>query len=229
MKLRVIAAVGLVLAVVGSADAKTAKSVTVFEDASGDAGNQDSGIPGFAEAGFDLLKGEIAKEGKGLRFTVTHSGMASSGTPGEAFRLIWSIAIDGTQYEMTVKSLDIGKPDVIATAMGQDPNGEERVGSVYMGVARFEECGLISAGINWSQCEVIGYYDAVFDPTNKTASWVIDLETMKAKKGSVIAGGSGGRSTTGCMICWVPQYLERSLTPQSIIDSAVMSVAYKVR
>jgi hypothetical protein len=130
---------------------------------------------------------------------------------------------------MTVKSFDVGEPDVIATVMGQDPNGEERIGKVYMGVARLEECGTISLGINWSQCNAVGYYDATFDPATATASWVIDMKTMKASKGSVIFGGSDGRAATGCQICWVPQYQERSLTPTSIIDSAVQTVGYKIK
>ena len=226
----ILAAGALLAALIAPANAKAApkpKPVQVFEDAAGDAGNQDGSIPGFAEAGFDLVKGEIAKEGTdSLRFTVTHSAMPASGPPGEAFRLIWGIAVDGTQYEMTIKSLDVGKPDVIASVMGQDPNGEERVGHVYMGVARFEECSTISLGINWSQCNTLGYYDATFDPATKTASWAIDMETMGAKKGTVITGGT---VRTGCSICWAPQYAERTLTPTSIIDSAFQSVASKVK
>ncbi len=212
------------------AGAKAApKPVMVFEDASGDAGNQDSGLPGFSEAGFDLIKGEISQEKDQVKFVVTHSAMAPTGTPGETFRLIWGIAVDGHQYEMTIKSLDVGEPDVIASVMGQDPNGEERIGKVYQGVARLEECGTISAGINWSQCTAVAYYDAVFDPATATVTWLIDTKTLGTKKGSLITGGGGGRATTGCMICWVPQYQERSLTPTSIIDSAVQMASFKVR
>jgi hypothetical protein len=219
----------VVVSVVPAGAKPAAKAVTVFEDASGDAGNQDGAIPGFAEAGFDLVKGSINKKGKKeLEFVVEHSAMPETGPPGEFFRLIWSIAVGDKQYEMTIKSLDVGEPDLIATVMGQDPNGEERLGEVYQGVARLEECGTISLGISWSQCTAIGYYDAVFDPSTATVTWVIDLKTLKAKKGTVITGGTGGRTTTGCMICWVPQYQERSLTPQSIIDSAAMTTAYKV-
>jgi hypothetical protein len=205
------------------------KPVVVFEDTAGDAGNQDGSVPGFTEAGFDLVKGEISKEGTdGVKFVVTHAAMAPTGSPGESFRLIWGIAVDGTLYEMTIKSLDVGKPDVIASVMGQDPNGEERIGQVYQGVARFEECGLISLGINWAQCTTLGYYEAVFDPATATVTWVVPLEIMKAKKGTVITGGVGGRADTGCMICWAPQWAERTLTPYSIIDSALQTVAYKI-
>jgi hypothetical protein len=225
-----LAAGALLAGAVLPAQAKPApKPVMVFEDASGDAGNQDAGIPGFSEAGFDLIKGEMAKEGKDkVKFVVTHAAMPATGPPGETFRLIWGIAVDTVQYEMTVKSLDVGEPDVIATVMGQEPNGAERIGQVYQGVARLEECGTISLGINWSQCTAIGYYDAVFDPATATVTWAVDLKTLKAKKGTTITGGGGGRATTGCMICWVPQYQERSLTPTSIIDSAVQTVPYKI-
>jgi hypothetical protein len=176
------------------------------------------------------VSGTIQKEGKDkLTFVVTHADMAPTGSPGEGFRLIWGLTVNNVQYEMTIKSLDLGKPDVIASVMGQDPNGEERVGTVYQGVARVEECGTISLGISWSQCTALGYYDATFDPAAKTASWTIDMEVIGAKKGTVIAGGAGGRATTGCQICWVPQYAERSLTPTSIIDSAIQTVSYKVK
>ena len=225
--------IALLAAIAAPADAKkgkkkkSTKPVTVFEDAAEDA-NSNGQLPASVPAGMDLVSGTIQPDKGGLKFVVTHAEMPSTGSPGEGFRLIWGVAVDGKQYEITVKSFDIGKPDVIASVMGQDPNGEERVGQVYMGVARFEECGTISLGINWSQCTTLGYYDAVFDPAAKTATWVIDLKTMGAKKGSEIAGGGGGRATTGCQICWVPQYAERSLTPTSIIDSATQTVTYKV-
>jgi hypothetical protein len=160
-------------------------------------------------------------------------GFPGTGSAGEGFRLVWGIGVDGTQYEMTVKSFDIGKPDVIASAMGQDPNGEERVGTVYQGVARFEECGTISAGINWSQCTALGYYEATFDPATATVTWTIPLEIMGAKKGTEVVGGSGGRASTGCQICWVAHYAERSLTSAStghtIVDAATQTATFKVK
>jgi hypothetical protein len=225
-----ILAAALLAGVVLPANAKPAAPVVVFEDAAGDAGNQDAGAPGFSEAGFDLVKGEISQAKKTeLTFTVTHAAMAPTGTPGEGFRLVWGFAVDGTQYEFTVKSLDVGEPDVVTSALTQTPTGMERLGKVYQGVARLEECGFVSVGINWAQCSVKAYYDAVFDPETATVTWIVDTKTLGAKKGSTIVGGGGGRATTGCMICWVPQYAERSLTPYSIIDSAVQTAAYKVR
>lgn len=224
-------ALGIIVGVTSFADAKkkAPKPVTVFEDAAGDANNNGT-LPQSLPGGMDLVSGTIHQKGKELEFVVTHSDMSFPGTgsPGEFFRLIWGLSVDGTQYEMTVKSFDIGKPDVIASVMGQDPNGEERIGQVYQGVARFEECGTISAGINWAQCTALGYYEAVFDPAAATVTWTIPLEIMNAKKGTEILGG-GSRVDTGCMICWVPQYAERSLTPTSIIDAAIQTAAFKVK
>lgn len=220
----------LSVGLIGGANAAKGKPkpVQLFEDAAGDA-DASQGLGQSIPGGFDLLSGTIEKEGKDeLKFVVTHADMPATGSLGEGFRLIWGLTVGGTQYEMTIKSFDVGKPDVIASVMGQDPNGEERVGKVYQGVARFEECGTISLGINWSQCTALGYYDALFDPATKTVTWVVDMAVMKAKAGTVIAGGAGGRASTGCMICWVPQYAERSLTPTSIIDAATQTVSYKV-
>lgn len=209
-----------------------AKPLVVFEDAANDAGNNSGGaLPGAAEAGFDLVKGEVsqAAPGKDVTFVVTHSQMPSTSTPGEAFRMIWGFAVDGTQYEFTVKSIDVGEPDVVTSAMTQSPTGTERVGQVYQGVARLEECGVINAGIDWSQCKAKEYFQATFDPAAKTVTWAVPVKSLGAKKGSLITGGGGSRVTTGCMICWVPQYAERSLTPHTIIDAAVQAVSYKVR
>ncbi|MDQ4024400.1 MAG: hypothetical protein M3217_02755 [Actinomycetota bacterium] len=226
--------VGLLVAgAVLPAGAKPAAKATVaFEDAAGDAGNYNTGgLPGVAEAGFDLVKGEISQEapGKDVTFVVTHSAMPPTGTLGEAFRFIWGFAVDGTQYEWTVKSLDVGEPDVITSAMTQTPTGTERIGKVYQGVARLEECGFINLGLNWSQCSVKEYFEATFDPATKTVTWSVPVKSLEAKKGSLIVGGGGSRAATECMICWVPQYAERSLTPHSIIDNAVQMASYKVR
>ncbi|MDQ3983429.1 MAG: hypothetical protein M3271_12185 [Actinomycetota bacterium] len=214
------------------ASAKPApKPVTVFEDAAGDAGNQDGGLPGFSEAGLDLVKGEITQESKTeITFTVTHAAMPASGPPGEGLRFIWGFAVDGTQYEFTVKSIDVGDPDVITTALTQDPHGEERIGQVYQGVARLEECGSVQAPVlSFATCDAKAYYAATFESDTATMTWTVDTKALGAKKGSTIVGGSGSRAGTGCMICWVPHYLERSLTPHTIIDSAVQSGAFKVR
>ncbi len=209
----------------GLANAAAPKAVTVFEDPAGDTA---APIPG----GFDLVSGSIAQDGKELEFVVTHADMPPTGSAGEAFRFIWGLTVGTAQYEMTVKSLDIGKPDVLTSVITQDPYGEERIGKVYQGVARFEECGSVSAApapLTLATCEALGYYEATFDPATKTVTWRIPLSIMKAKKVTLIAGGAGTRATTGCQICWVPQYAERSLTPYTIVDAATQIGTFKVK
>lgn len=222
----------LVGAMVLPAGAKAAKATLAFEDAAGDAGNQGGALPGAAEAGFDLVKGEIsqAKKGADVTFVVTHASMPPTSQPAEAFRFIWGIAVDGTQYEFTVKSIDVGEPDVVTSALAQQPYGEERVGQVYQGVARLEECGSVAApSLTLAMCDAKAYFEATFDPAAGTVTWAADLESLGAKKGSLITGGGGTRTATGCQICWVPHYLERSLTPHTIIDAATQLASYKVK
>lgn len=218
---------GLVL----PAGAAASKVTTAFEDAAGDAGNQGSGAPGAAEAGFDLVKGEISQAKKTeLTFTVTHASMPPTNQPAEAFRFIWGFAVNGTQYEWTVKSIDAGEPDVVTTALTQSPYGEERVGQVYQGVARLEECGSVAApSLTLATCDAIEYFEVTFDPGAGTMTWTVPVASLKAKKGSMITGGGGTRATTGCQICWVPHYAERSLTPHTIIDAATQLNSHKVR
>ena len=216
----------------GFAQAAAPKPVVLFEDPSGDADFR-QGTGQSIPAGLDVVSGSIAQDGKELEFVVTHADMPPTGSAGEGFRLIWGLTVGTTQYEITVKSFDVGKPDVIASVMGADPNGEERVGQVYQGVARFEECGTIVLGIQWSQCTALGYYEATFDPATKTVTWRVPLAIMKAKKGTTIAGGAGGRAATGCQICWIAHYAERSLSstgPNStVVDSATQTVTFKVK
>lgn len=212
---------------IGSA---TAKPVAIFTDVSGDAGNGGQGsIPGAAEAGFDLVGGTIDKVGKDLVWTVEHSAMPATNQPGEAFRFMWHFDVAGKQYRWTVKTLDIGKPDVVAQT------GNERVGQVYAdGVARLEE-GYVDASlpINLSQFEVLEYLEVTFDAAAKTMTWKMPLSLLKLKKGSVIVPGTGGASGLGCQICWVLHYAERSLTAEgantTTIDTAIAAVSYKVR
>jgi hypothetical protein len=217
------------LAPVGAKKAKP-KPVTVMTDAAGDAGNQDTGAPGAAEAGLDLVKGSIGQKGKNVVFTATHSAMPDSGSAPEAFRLIWGISVNGDMYQMTVKSVDVGKPDVVTSALTQTPTGTERVGQVYQGVVRLEQCGEVPtpAVLTFSTCSTNEYLPAVFDAAKKTVTWQIPAKAIKAKKGTQIGGG-GYLSDTGCIICWVPHYGERSLTPASIVDSAAQSKSYKVK
>jgi hypothetical protein len=215
-----IAAGALALSLTGTA---AAKPVSVWKDASGDAGNQDGALPGAAEAGFDLTGGSIDKVGKDLVFTVQHASMPASNQPGEAFRFLWHIDVGGKQYRFTVKTTDIGKPDAIANS------GTERVGQVYQGVARLEE-GYTDATLplTLSQFSVLEYYEVTFDAAEGTMTWKMPLAALKLKPGSKVIPGTGGSTGTGCQICWVPHYAERSLTPQTTIDTAFQSVTYTV-
>ncbi|HVF54415.1 MAG TPA: hypothetical protein VNC78_12540 [Actinomycetota bacterium] len=225
--MRAIASVILVgtLFVAGASGAGAApKPVTVFEDASGDAGNDGTPIPGMDQGGFDLTAGTIALNGKNLEFTVTHAAMPSSGTLPEGFRFLWHFSVGGTEYRFTAKSFDIGKPDVVAQS------GTERAGQVYTeGTFRLEECFIdATLPLNLSQCIVLEYLDGSFDPAAKTFTIILPLAIVKAKAGTTVAGGTGGATGTGCQICWVPHYAERSLTPTTIIDAAAQAVTYKI-
>ncbi|HYP22225.1 MAG TPA: hypothetical protein VEV43_01510 [Actinomycetota bacterium] len=214
------------------AGAKAAKPTVAFEDAAGDAGVQNSSTPGAAEAGFDLIKGEISQDKKGgdVKFVVSHASMPPTSQPAEAFRFIWGFAVDTEQYEFTVKSIDVGEPDVITSGITQDPHGEERVGQVYQGVARLETCGSVAApSLTLATCDAQEYFTATFDPAAGTVTWSVPLASIGAKKGSLITGGGGTRTATGCQICWVPHYLERSLTPHTIVDAAAQLKSYKVK
>ena len=216
----------------GQATAKKAKPkpVMVFEDPAGDAGNQGTGAPPATEAGLDLVKGTIGQKGKNLQFVAYHEAMPEAGSLPEAARLIWGISVNRDMYQMTVKSVDVGKPDVVTSVLTQTPTGTERVGQVYQGVVRLEQCGEVAAPavLTFSTCSTAEYLPAVFDPAAKTAAWEIPMKAIKAKKGTEVGGG-GFLTDTSCIICWVPHYGERSLTPATVIDSAAPSKSYKVK
>lgn len=214
------------------AGAAGAKATMVFEDPAGDAGTQNTGgVPPGSMAGFDLIKGEIVQEKKTeIKWVVSHESMPATSQPGEAFRFIWGFSLDGKQYEWTVKSVDVGEPDVVTSALAQQPYGEERVGQVYQGVARLEECvdEALPAVLTLVNCRVAETYEATFDAGAGTVSWKVPLASLKAKTGTLIGGGTTGASNTNCQICWVPHVAERSLTPRTVIDAAVQTVTYKV-
>ncbi|MDQ3983173.1 MAG: hypothetical protein M3271_10890 [Actinomycetota bacterium] len=215
----------LLFGLLGSAHA--GKATTVFEDPANDAGNTEQGLalPPATAAGLDLVSGTIAKSGKDLEFVVTNAAaMPQMGSAGEAFRLLWHVNVAGEEYRFTVKSLDIGKPDVLAQA------GTERLGQVYQGVARLEQCTeeALPAVLRLVNCNASEYFAAVFDPAAATVTWKVPLASIKAKTGTVIGGGTSGAAATRCQICWVPHYAERSLTPSTIVDETVMATTYKV-
>jgi hypothetical protein len=215
----------LLFGMVGSAHA--GKPVTVFEDPANDAGNTEQGLalPPATLAGLDLVGGTIVKSGADLEFTVTNAaGLPQAGSAPEAFRLLWHINSGGQEYRFTVKSLDVGKPDVVAQ------EGTDRVGQVYQGVARLETCGeqALPAVLTLVNCKGVEYLQATFDPAAATVTWKVPLASIGAKTGTLIAGGTTAAASTNCQICWVPHYAERSLTPSTIVDQATMTVGYKV-
>ena len=215
--LTILSAVALVLVVVAPGDA--AKPATVWEDAAGDADLEQS--TGYSiPAGFDLVKGSIVKKGANLEFTVEHADMPPSGSAPEGFRFLWNFSVSsGGPYRLTVKSADIGKPDIPA---GQTT---ERVGRVDVnGHFRLEgECTSTSAGVTFVNCPPLAYLDGAWDPASKSFTVIVPLKSIKAKKGSVI--GPGAEQI--CTICWVSHTAERS-SGNTIIDSAIQAGSYKV-
>ncbi|MDQ4064741.1 MAG: hypothetical protein M3161_01700 [Actinomycetota bacterium] len=221
-------AMALLASLTGAASAAKVKETPVWEDVAGDAGaaNQGQAIPGAEQAGVDLVSGKIATAGKNLKFTVETSSTTPDGKffP-EGVRLMWHFAVGSEQWRFTVKSFDVGKPDVIAGGVGQ-----ERVGKVYAnGVVRLEQCGEeATPAVTLVQCVTSVYTEPTFDAEAHTISWEIPLSAVKAKKGSQILGGTGGAADTGCQVCFVPHIIERSLTPSSVIDNAVVTGIHKV-
>ena len=205
------------------------KPVVVMTDVAGDAGNNGSGAPGFDQAGFDIVKGTLAKNGKNVEFTVEHAAMPPVGTPGETFRLLWHFAVvtgkNVGQFRVQAKTIDIGKPDVLAQ------NGTDRIGQVDTdGHFRLETCeaGAQIGVLTPLSCTAQQYVTGKFDAAKKSVTISVPLKSIKATAGkSSITSGSSGNSDT-CIICWVPSKAERSLTPQTIIDAAAVSKTYKL-
>ena len=214
-------AIGALMAAIVPANA--AKQVTVIEDPAGDADNN-QGAGASVPGGFDIVSGTIVKKGANLEFSVKHADMPASGTLPEGFRFLWQFSVDGEEYRFTVKSADIGKPDVIAG------DGQDRVGQVYQGLFRLEQCTeeAAPAVLTLVNCRASEFFEGSFDPAEASMTWTVPMKAIKAKTGSTIVGGSAGAASTSCQICWVPHYAERSLTPATVIDSAVQTIGYKV-
>ena len=206
------------LMLVGVIGVAQAKPVTLWEDAAGDASFQ--GAPG-SPAGWDLTSGTIEKKGADLLFTVTHAEMPPVGSGPEATRFLWNFTVDGEPYRLTVKSVDIGKPDV---AGGQT---SDRIGRADVaGHFRLEgECVSTPAagGVSTVNCPPLAYLEGAFDAATMSFTVVVPLAEIKAKTGSLV--GPGGSNI--CIICWVTHVAERSFD-NTIIDSAAQLVTYKV-
>ena len=200
--------------------ASAAKPVTVFEDPAGDA-DVGQGLGQSLPGGWDLASGSLVKKGANLEFTVTHHDMPPAGSMPEATRFLWNFSVDGkSPYRLTVKSVDIGKPDVLG---GQT---SERVGRADVsGHFRLEgECAEDSTlPLVMVNCPVVGYLEGAWDAAAKSFTVIGPLKTIKAKTGSVLTQGPDHI----CTICWVTHYAERSLN-NTLIDSAVQTTSYKV-
>lgn len=218
----VLTAAALSLGFVGAANAGA--PVAVWEDAADDVSVNGNPVAGAGAAGVDLLKGEIARSGKDIEFKVTHASMPAPGTLPEAARFLWHFQVDGEEYRFTVKAVDIGKPDAIAQS------GTERVGKVdAAGHFRLEQCVTdATLPLTLSNCNPVAYYTGAFDAAAGTFSLKVPMADLKAKNGSLISGGTGGATGTGCQICWVLHYAERSLTPVTVLDAAAQATSYKV-
>ncbi|HEU4480724.1 MAG TPA: hypothetical protein VFS18_02470, partial [Actinomycetota bacterium] len=179
----------LSLGLIGAAGA--GKPKVVFEDATGDAGNAENGVavPGADQAGFDLVSGQIARVKKNLEFTVTSAAMPEGGALPEGFRFLWHFSVDGEEYRLTIKSADIGKPDVLAGS------GQDRVGRVdTAGHFRLETCAeeALPAVLTLVNCNAVenGYLEGAFNVADKTFTAIVPMSLVGAKPKSIIGGGT---------------------------------------
>jgi len=217
-KLIVLALAGGLL--VGGLASAQAKPTAVFTDAAGDA-DLGQGLPQSLPGGWDLAQGAIERKGTNIEFTVTHHDMPPFGSMPEATRFLWNFNVGKTPFRLTVKSADIGKPDLATQT------GTERIGRIDInGHFRLEgECATDSTlPVGFVNCPVVGYYDGHFDPATKSFTAIIPMKDLKAKPGSTIVQGGDNI----CLICWVSHYAERSLSPATLIDTASQSKAYKI-
>ena len=211
---------GLLFAAASIAPAAEVKPTVVWEDPAGDA-DLGQGVGQSVPGGWDLTSGSIRKVGANLEFTVTHADMPPVGSMPEATRFLWNFSMNSTPYRITAKSVDIGKPDVIAGGTGQ-----ERIGKVdTAGHFRIEgECITDNTlPVGQVNCPVVGYVTGTWDPATMSFTVVVPLKLIKAKPGAQIIGGG----SQICTICWVSHYAERSLS-LTIIDQTAQTGAYKI-
>ena len=205
-----------------TAAAKGAAPVTVWKDPAGDADmGQQTGysVPG----GFDLVSGAIARNKNNLEFTITHADMPPNGSLPEAFRFMWAFSIGAKVYRLTIKSMDVGKPD---PSQGQT---DERVGRVDTeGHFRLEgDCGSnVVVFATFINCKPLGYMDGKWDVAAKSVQMIVPMKLIKAKTGTLITAGAGD-ATQFCQICWGSHIAERSPNA-TLIDGAIQSDTYKV-
>lgn len=210
-----------------STPASAGPVVVMFTDPVGDTGINATAAPGPAPGmlGLDLVKGTVQRVKNDLQFAFTMSSMPTQGSLPEAARLLYHFDVDGVGWRVTVKSVDVGKPDALAQS------GTDRVGKVdQAGHFRLEQCASdTTLPVTLSQCRPVAYLAGKVDPAKATLSWTVPLATVKAKTGSKLTAGTTGATDTGCEICWVLHYAERSLTPSTVVDNANVSFSvYKL-
>lgn len=221
---------GLIWGAIGAAQA--GPPVEVIKDAAGDAGSHfaEQSFGPANEQGFDIVGGSIARAKKDLVFAVTHDQMPAEGPPREFFRLLYHFNIDNpadadpaVEWRFTIKRFDLGKPDVVART------GVDRVGQTYEPLIRLEQCvDEETPAVTLVQCNPVAYLTGKFDAATKSVSWTVPMEQIGAVTGSIIGPGTSGAAASDCVVCWVPHYAERSLTPTTIIDSATFITTYTV-
>lgn len=221
--LAVLAAGGLLIA--ANIPAKAGLPQVVFEDAEGDAGiaAEDIALAPATEQGMDLVSSSLARVKKDLIFSVTMAGMPADGPPPEAFRMLYHFTVDGVEWRFTVKSLDVGKPDVVAQT------GVDRIGTIYEGLFRLEQCvDDTTLPITLVNCNPVSYEEGSFDTASATVTWKVPLATIGAKTGSIIGPTASATTDPPCQICWVAHKAERSLIPSTVIDYADLTTPYKL-
>jgi hypothetical protein len=200
------------------------KVVTVFTDPADDSGiNAGTDIPQSSNLGLDLVKGTIARKGNNLEYTLKFAkSFPNYGQFPEGTRVLYQFTIGkGIEYRFTVKSFDIGKPDPV------QQDGTDRVGKVYdKGEFRLEKCGdpvNSATPITFVGCFVVpnGYLNGKVDAAAGTLTWTMPLSLLKLKTGNVINNGVGQFNATGCNICVIAHYAERSLAAETVIDDAI--------
>ena len=187
----------------------------VWTDPSGDAHNNDVPVPG----GFDLVGGSINRDANALTFAAEHADMPATGTLPEGFRFIWHFNVDNVLFRLTIKSADVGKPDVIG---GQTT---ERAGRVDLqGHFRLEgRCTTVNMGTNVHNCVPLAYVEGTINPGAGTIEATVPMKLVGARPGSVIQQGILGI----CPICWAMHTAERTVST-TVIDSASQTKTYRV-
>jgi hypothetical protein len=217
----------LAVGLVGSA--KAGRPTKVFEDPVGDAGIVagpavgEHAIPGFDQAGFDLVSGEIQRVGQNLEFKVTSAAMPATGSLPEGATFRWTFMVKNKRYRFTIKSQDIGKPDPVTQ------EGTERLGRIDIaGHFRLERCvqeGAISDA-PLHRCKLVAFEDGFFDPANKSFSVLIPLTDIGATSGTVIERDTMGSDNCPC---WVMHTAELTSPPGFTLDATnPRSVIYRV-